>query len=431
MTAKMVSIADLHLPPDFASWGLKSGALEVLKAAIERKEISVRDIAALIPPEIAKDRQRFSAFIATIGAILKSRETKVVADGEEAAYRERFPIKSASILRFETRLKSESSRGSALEIPADDEYVGGETNAPSTVKRKTRLLSRGEEQELGEKIASRQDLASRNKLVEHNLRLVHWMVKKKFRWALNKIEYDDLVGYGNEGLITAAERFQPSKGNKFSTYAFWWIRQRISRAITDEGDLIRIPVHMHEVREKIRSSAQRKAAELGRIPTLDEIAEEAELSKDQIKRVLQYMQFDFVSLDQETSISKGEGKEQTIGEMIPDRTTANPELILEAKQELAVAQRRVDEVLENIADMSKGSERNIEIFKALYGFDGSGRRRTLEVVGQQYKMSRERVRQIVAAIWQKISDRGSDMDHDQLLEELVRIDELGKIATSI
>ncbi len=435
MITQIVSIADLRLPPDFVSWGLKPAALEVLKVAFERQEISVRDIAALISPEIGRDHRRFRAIIAAIGNILKSRETRLVADSEEVAYRERFPIKSAQILKFEMKskgkLKPQSSRESNFEELVEDRRQKEKADSSSIAQRKTQLLSHGEEQELIQKIVNEQDLVSRNKLVEHNLRLVHWMVQRKFRWALQKIEYDDLVGYGNEGLIKAAGKFRPLKGNRFATYAIWWIRQRISQAIFDEGDLIRIPIDMHRVRAKILKVAEVKAAELGRVPTLEEIAQESGLPKKKIERVLCHIRFDVVSLNQEIHGSRNDGRESTIGDFIPDTTTANPRILIEARQELAVAKSRIDEVLASLTNMIGQSKRNIDIFKMVYGFDGSGSHRKFAVVGQQYGMSSERVSQIVRAIWQKINDRGSDMSHDRLLEELERVDELEKIATSI
>lgn len=308
--------------------------------------------------------------------------------------------------------------------------VMGEISAPPIKRRQTRPLSHDKERGLQRRVGGQKDLAVRNKLVEENLSLVRWVVTHMFQWALQLFEYEDLVGYGNLGLITAAEKFDPSRGNRFSTLAVWWIYQQISRSVMNEGEVIRMPVYMHAVRDKVQKVTQRREIELKGVPTLQEIAEDTGVPKDQVILAFLYMQHHPVSLEQKTCDSEGDFSKTTIGNLVSDTTMANPELLMEAQQEFEAAKRRIDKLLANMASTGV-SKRDIEIFKMFYCFDGSGSHRTLGAVGEKYKLTRERIRQVVRNAWQKVHLYDSEMNDEQLRKELVRIEELGKIATSV
>ena len=433
--AQEASISRNPFPEDIQSRGLKPIATQVLETALQRGKISAREIAHFIPRGVERDRERLSETIGWLSQLFKSRQVQLVTDKEEPAHREQFPIvlKEKKVFRIVKR-DGTSILGTKKEVISLDrlehEGTSYERDALSLYYSEIRrysLLSFEQELELGRRIFEDHDLGARNKLVEHNLRLVRW-VARKYAWS--KIDFADLVQEGNVGLITAAEKYDYRVG-RFTTYAIWWVRQAIGRMIMDYSTIIRLPVHIQELRQKILKASREVAEKVGRVPTTEEIAVHAQISKERIERMFLTMRIQTVSLDDTQRIDGyGEGSEgdgPTIGDSIADDRIISPDLYIEASQELAASRRRVDEILREIMDGMSLTERNVEVFKTFYGFDGSDKRRTLEVVGQQFKLTRERIRQIIANIWQKVDDQGGDMDHDRLLEELIRIEELEKI----
>lgn len=422
------------LPSDFRSRGLKPATVHVLNAALERGKISTREIAHLIPKEMERDREALSETIAWLSELIKSRQVQLVTDKDEVAHRQQYPIVRVNRVEFRRvgdgaglpvrkdrpipvdRLESE---GNKFERDALAFYYAEIRRYP--------LLSFDDEQALGRRMLEDRDLDARNKLVEHNLRLVRWIARK---YAWSKIDFEDLVQEGNVGLLTAAEKYDYRVG-RFTTYATWWVRQAITRMIMDYGTIIRLPVHLQELRQKILKASREVAAKVGRIPTIEEIAAHALIAPEKIRRTMLSVRIETVSLDDVQRVDKrgtgGEGNEPTIGESVPDDRIISPDLYIEACQELEAARKRLNDTLQEITGGLQLSGRDQDMFNTFYGFDGSGKRRTLEVVGQHHGVTRERVRQIIARIWQRIDERGGNMDHDRLLEEQTRIDELEKI----
>ena len=236
------------------------------------------------------------------------------------------------------------------------------------------LLSFDEEKELAKRVADGDEEAV-NILVEHNLLLVVSIAKKYIGCGLS---YLDLIQEGNLGLMKAAQKFDPKRGCRFSTHATWWVRQAISRALSDQARTIRIPANIAELIGKIKKISIPMTQKLGRAPTEKELAEELGMKLDVVQTAIDMSQT-MASLD--TPI--GEDDENTVGDMVEDTSTENPITALIKEANLNI----IESVFNTLTD------KEANVLRMRFGI-GADKAQTLEEVGEHYGLTRERIRQI-------------------------------------
>ncbi len=322
----------------------------------------------LTPEQVSRAMEEQEYDVAGLDALYEALEARGIRVEEEDAD---LPLlDDAQIGRLEHELSAE---GVALDDPVKA-YLKEIGQVP--------LLSAEEEQTLA-RAARAGDADARRRLSEANLRLVVSVAK---RYAGRGLPFLDLIQEGNLGLMKAAEKFEPDRGFKFSTYATWWIRQSITRAIADQGRTIRIPVHLVEHINRVRKTAGELLRKNGREPTAEEIAVRLEMEPDRVRELLQLAQ-EPVSL--ETPV--GEEEDAHLEDFIQDEEAGIP--VDEAGRQLLR-----QELMSVLKSLTPREERVITL---RFGLD-DGRPRTLEELGKEFNVTRERIRQIEAKALRKL-----------------------------
>jgi len=284
--------------------------------------------------------------------------------------------------------ESDSGAGSVEKLLLDDNSLTKDLTINDPVRMylkeigQIKLLTMDEETELAERILNGDEMA-KNILAEANLRLVVSIAK---RYVGRGMLFLDLIQEGNIGLMKSVEKFDVNKGYKFSTYATWWIRQAITRAIADQARTIRVPVHMVETINKLARIQRQLTLELNREPSEDELAKKMNVSVEKIREIYKISQ-EPVSL--ETPI--GEEDDSHLGDFIKDERNLSPE-------EYATNEMLKDEIAEVLETLT---EREEKVIRLRFGLE-DGKSRTLEEVGQLFGVTRERIRQIEAKALRKL-----------------------------
>ena len=370
-----------------SSINLKDKLLELVKQAKEDKVVSYEEINSVIPPEFPPDKlEQLIRGIEEKGiAIVDTAEEKkeimaanVKTDGTVSEIEEEEVFVEAEIDETEVDQLLQTDLIKMAEALDVDEPIKMYLREIGQIP----LLNYEEEIELAQKVLEGDDDA-KQKLIESNLRLVVSIAKKHTNRGLKML---DLIQEGNMGLMKAVEKFEYEKGFKFSTYATWWIRQAITRAIADQGRTIRIPVHMIETINKIKKESRIILQETGKEPTEEELSKKLELPVDKVKAILEMNQ-DPISL--ETPVGSEEDSE--LGDFVEDDKFLNP---YDATTRVLLKEQ-LDEVLKTL------NEREEMVLRYRYGLD-DGSPKTLEEVGKIFNVTRERIRQIEVKALRKL-----------------------------
>src|SRR5579884_506368 len=353
--------------------------VKLLTQAKRDKRIDQRDITALLPeiPENAEVLDALYTELADINVEITATESDAAAFNDEWA-------------------EEEPEEEAPAAVYLDDDVADDSVRLYLREIGKIPLLSAEEELELAQRVVAG-DKRAKDQMAEANMRLVVSIAK---RYVGRGLDLLDLIQEGNTGLLRAVEKFDPDKGFKFSTYATWWIRQAITRAIADQARTIRIPVHMVETINKLLRTQRRLTQELNREPTNDEIAKEMEIDVDKVEHIMKIKQ-DISSLD--ASIRDDE-EDSVLADFIEDEDTASPE-------ESATGQLLKEQVKDMLGALT---EREQKILKLRFGLE-DGKSHTLEEVGQEFSVTRERIRQIEAKALAKLrKHRDAKKLHDYI-----------------
>ena len=306
---------------------------------------------------------------------------------EEEELLNSFSLDGAPEPEYDDLVSEDDLTDEDLEITAEnvDQFADDSVRLYLREIGKIPLLSNEEEVDLAYRIVKGEKKA-KDKMVEANMRLVVSIAK---RYSGRGLDFLDLIQEGNTGLLRAVEKFDPDKGFKFSTYATWWIRQAITRAIADQARTIRIPVHMVETINKVLRATRKLTNELNREPTVEEIAKEMGMEPEKVDYVMKIKQ-DIASLDA-TVGRDGDDEDSVLGDFIEAEGRVSPE-------DAAAAQMLKEQIAEILSSLS---EREQKVVKLRFGI-GGGRPHTLEEVGAEFSVTRERIRQIEAKALSKL-----------------------------
>lgn len=355
---------------------------QLLTRAKKTGHVGQREIFAILPetPENAEALDALYTELADLNIEITTTEPDVANFTDE----------------WEAEETEEEETSSTAAVYLDDDVADDSVRLYLREIGKIPLLNAEEELALAQRVVAG-DKDAKDKMAEANMRLVVSIAK---RYVGRGLDLLDLIQEGNTGLLRAVEKFDPDKGFKFSTYATWWIRQAITRAIADQARTIRIPVHMVETINKLLRTQRRLTQEYNREPTNEEIAKEMEIDVDKVEHIMKIKQ-DISSLD--ASIRDDE-EDSVLADFIEDEDTVSPE-------ESATGQLLKEQVKDMLGALT---EREQKILKLRFGLE-DGKSHTLEEVGQEFSVTRERIRQIEAKALAKLrKHRDAKKLHDYI-----------------
>jgi RNA polymerase primary sigma factor len=356
----------------------------LIEQAKREGHLDQKDIVLLIP-ETPENAEILDALYSELAEL--SLEV-VVAEPDVAAFTDEWSLEEAE----EEEIEADTS----APVYLDDDVADDSVRLYLREIGKIPLLNAEQELALAHQVVAG-DREAKDKMAEANMRLVVSIAK---RYVGRGLDLLDLIQEGNTGLLRAVEKFDPDKGFKFSTYATWWIRQAITRAIADQARTIRIPVHMVETINKLLRTQRRLTQELNREPSNEEIAKEMEIEVDKVEHIMKIKQ-DISSLD--ASIRDDED-ESVLSDFIEDEDTITPE-------QSATTQLLKEQVKDMLGALT---EREQKIIKLRFGLE-DGKSHTLEEVGQEFSVTRERIRQIEAKALAKLrKHRDAKKLHDYI-----------------
>ncbi len=355
---------------------------KLLEKAKKDGHIAQRDIFAVIPETVENAELLDSLYTELADGSIEITTTEPDAEN----FTDEWVVEEAEEEEVDT----------AAAVYLDDDVADDSVRLYLREIGKIPLLNAEEELALAKRVVAG-DKDAKDLMAEANMRLVVSIAK---RYVGRGLDLLDLIQEGNTGLLRAVEKFDPDKGFKFSTYATWWIRQAITRAIADQARTIRIPVHMVETINKLLRTQRRLTQELNREPTNEEIAKAMEIDVDKVEHIMKIKQ-DISSLD--ASIRDDE-EDSVLADFIEDEDTVSPE-------ESATSQLLKEQVKDMLSALT---EREQKILKLRFGLE-DGKSHTLEEVGQEFSVTRERIRQIEAKALAKLrKHRDAKKLHDYI-----------------
>lgn len=491
MTMPDNEVISPFLNPDIISdCELKPEARMALHAASKRGSITPQQLSALFPPSLLKDRAKFSQSFQKLTRLLATMNVKVEVTvqvnhvhththvhthrveptppvatttgraqskdegwpgaGVEPVRRQRTkpPTPSNELIpanrevsdeegELQTgqseptpqelaELESEQFREVEEAIPDHmlDRDTTTDLNSYYRALQQYPLLPHKEMMELFERYTDHGDLVAYGKLVCHNMRL---SLKHARRHLGRGLDFDDLVQEGNIGLMEAIERFDYRRGLHFSTYATWWVRQKINRAIADFGGTIRLPVHIHDAKKKIWKITEAFMLENQREPTLEELVARSGFTPRVVKSILRYGNVSVTSLE-DVVWESGQGDQTTRGDLTEAESAISPDMFLIIKEERGQEQESLQMLLATLRGLPI-PDRQKDVFKTYYGLDGVSDDSTLNLLGLKYGVTRERIRQLNANTIMRLGEAGVNMDAEEITRLLTSVRELDKIVT--
>ncbi len=457
---------------------LRPDARQRLHEAQKRGSITPQEISYLFPASLTKDRAKFSKTFAEIAKIInalnikieisvththththihkiepseprthraprapkaKPKEMRYNESGEpeplipdpaayyadqlsrheqaEAAALEETEPDMASLKELETELAEDSENEWKPEFVFDKEDKG-ELNPYYREIKNYPILPHEQILTFAEN-ASMGDVKAFKTIVCHNLRLV---LKIASRYMGRGLDFDDLVQEGNIGLMKAVDRFNHRLGFHFTTYAYWWIKQRIQRAIADFGGNIRIPVHIQETKRKIWKVTGELMEELGREPTVEEIITRSGVDAATIKRTLRHGDITVSSLEDIVWTSSKNSDEMTRGDITPDDNAMEPSLLLQIKEQREEECEALQLLLATLQGLPI-PQNNKDAFKAYYGLDGVSGGVVMQEIADNRGVTRSRIQQIIAHVMEKLKDAGIDTKDEEIEKLLTRVED--------